>query len=313
MKSDNYSLFVINKKEDEHFIAKEENIKKASFRDLFPRINIPGIMVVTDPFEYQGTDQVLPIQPEQLFFMDELDTTKIKNSKVLEVGLGSGILSIFCSLMGAKKIIGLDINPRAKILTGYNSIINGVEDKIEIRDGSVDSVFKNVSNDKFDYIISNPPFEPTPPGMDYYLNSSAGIYGLDFLELLFKESEKLLNEGGHLQFVTMAPGDKNEPFLLRNLLNKYFPNKKIDVIVDTQPIKYKDFNERFIDYFGIEEERIELMNKLAKEDGVTDIYMCMVHYTKGEKGSITFTPTHKVYESWDTPLGSKESNNYIHI
>lgn len=313
MKSKNYSLFVINKKEDEYYISMEENICKKSIMPLVSKVNTTGIKVLTDPFEHQGTDQVLPIQPEQLFFMDRVNLGKIKNSKVLEIGLGSGILSIFCSKMGAKKVIGLDINPRAKILTGYNSVINGVEDKIEIRDGSVGNVFKNVANEKFDYIISNPPFEPTPPGMDYYLNSSAGIYGLDFLELLFKDSEALLNDGGHMQFVTMAPGDENEPFLLRKLLNKYFPNKKVDVIVDTKPIKYKVFNERFTDYFKIEEQRVELMNKLAIKDGVTHIYMCMVHYTKGIEGSITFKPTHKVYESWETPLGSMESNNYIQV
>lgn len=312
MKSDNYSLFVINKKNDEHYISKEQNIQKKSLLDLFSSANQPGIKVVTDPFEYQGTDQVLPIQPEQLFFMDKIKSDKIKNAKVLEIGLGSGILSIFCSIMGASKVIGLDINLRAKNFTGFNSLLNGVEDKIEIRDGSMDYVFKNVANEKFDYIISNPPFEPTPPGMDYYMNSSAGIYGLDFLELLFKDSESLLKDGGHLQFVTMAPGNEKEPFLLRELLNKYFPGKKIDVIVDTQPIKYKDFNDRFIDFFDVEQERVKLMNKIAEDDGVTDIYMCMVHYTKGVEGSITFTKSQKVYESWNTPLGSKESNSYIH-
>lgn len=299
-----FALFTIDEKNNQYAIGKEVLIDKKDIARIDRARTGSRLTVITDPFEYQGNDQVLPIQPEQIFFLDEVKKDLIKGARVLEIGLGSGILSIFSALEGAREVVGLDINSRAKNLTGFNAVLNGVEDILEIRDGSTEYVFKNVAGEKFDYIISNPPFEPTPPGMDYYMNSSAGIYGLDFLEMLLKDIDSLLTDDGSMQFVTMAPGDKNEPFLLRTMLEKYFPGKKVDVVVDTQPIGYSKWNERFIDYFGVDKEKVDLMNSTAEKEGVTDIHMCMIHYKKDEAGEISFTKTGKVYETWDTPLGA---------
>lgn len=135
--------------------------------------------VLTDKLDYRAIDQVFPLFAEQQFFLDELRHDKIKNAEVLEIGLGSGVLSIGAARAGAKRVTALEINPRAKNFAGFNFVLNGVEDKIAILDGHAE-IWQPVQGRQFDYIISNPPFEPTPPAMDYFYHSAAGPMGWIF-------------------------------------------------------------------------------------------------------------------------------------
>jgi release factor glutamine methyltransferase len=263
--------------------------------------------ILTDSFEYQALDQVIPLQPEQMFFMDHTDLADLKERHVLEIGLGSGVLSNFCLLSGARYCSGLEINPRAKILSGFNAILNGVGDRLNIIDGNETDIFAPVRGRQFDFIFSNPPFEPTPPGMDYYSNSAAGIYGLDFVESLLKEVNTVLNDGGVFQMVTMAPGDKDEPFMLHELIKKYLPNAKVDIVLDLQPIGYTNFVDRFVDIFRADQGKIAQMKEEAVSRGVTHLHMLILKYRKGVPGGIDTTRAQKVYEAWQTPLGTANS------
>ena len=310
----NRTLFLVKnnpKNENEFAITNDINVQNES-----ALINLLGnhiettdfcLPVVTDAFEYQGKDQVIPLQPEQIFFMDYVDIADIKGKSVLEIGLGSGVLSIFCLLKGAKQGIGLDINPRAKIFTGFNAMVNGVADCLEIRDGNVEEIFAPVAKDTFDFIFSNPPFEPTPPNMDYYFNSAAGIYGLTFVEDLLKGVDKQLNKAGVFEMVTMAPGDKNDPFMLYELIDKYLPNIEVEVILDQQPIRYDDFVDRFVDIFQEDAGKIVEMKQTAQNDGVTHCHMLILKYKKGVQGELKVSRSPKLYESWDSPLGTAVS------
>jgi len=55
---------------------------------------------------------------------------KLKEANVLDVGTGSGILSIFLAKMGAKKIIGTDIDQEIINVAQENACLNQVESKV---------------------------------------------------------------------------------------------------------------------------------------------------------------------------------------
>jgi ribosomal protein L11 methyltransferase len=55
---------------------------------------------------------------------------KIKGKTVVDLGTGTGILSLICALMGAEKIIGVDINPMAVRTAKHNVDLNGFSDKV---------------------------------------------------------------------------------------------------------------------------------------------------------------------------------------
>lgn len=261
------------------------------------------IPVLTDPFHYKEKDQVIPLQPEQLFFMDYTDLPDISGKDILEIGLGSGILSIFCLLKGARHCTGLDINPRAKIFSGHNVLLNNLDHQLEIKDGNTSDIFAPVADRKFGFIYSNPPFEPTPPNMDYYYNSAAGIYGLSFVDALIKDVSHHLEDNGTFQMVTMAPGNEHTPFMLCDILEKYLPGTAVEIILDHVPIRYDTFVDRFENIFHIATESITQMKTTAHADGVTHLHMLVLKYKKGQQGNINIIKARKTYETWNSPLG----------
>jgi ribosomal protein L11 methyltransferase len=57
--------------------------------------------------------------------------------KVIDIGCGSGILSIACIKLGAEKALGVDIDPEAVRASGENASLNGVKHQLELGSGSV--------------------------------------------------------------------------------------------------------------------------------------------------------------------------------
>ncbi|MDF5716976.1 MAG: methyltransferase [Rhizonema sp. NSF051] len=256
--------------------------------------------VATDQVSYQQPDQVFPLHPEQQFFLDEIIEEKMTDARVLEIGLGSGVLSIGALRAGAIYVTALEINPRAKNYAGFNILTNGLEGKIEIRDGDVSDIWKPVRGDHFDYIISNPPFEPTPQGMTHYLHSAAGIWGLDFVEAILKELDDHLTAAGHGQIVTFAPGNAQEPFMLIDMAQKYLKGE-IKIKVNPISIKFSEFVDRYVENGQATEEQVEKIKKMAQDNDVSHLYLCVLHYSQGER-SLTVTDTILAYEAWLNPL-----------
>lgn len=311
-------LFSITKKNDQmHDSHEVENsllvTKQGQLQNAFKRwadenrnpLSSCSMRIVTDSFDYLHDDQVLPIQPEQLFFMDYTSKEDLANANVLDIGLGSGALSIFCLLNGAASCIGLDINPRAKLFAGYNAMINNIDKDFLMIDGDPFDIFRSVANKKFEFICSNPPFEPTPPDVNYYINSAAGIYGLDFVDKILANVDQHLVDDGVLQMVTMAPGNATKPFKLYEIIEKYLPGLGVDIVLDLQPILYSDFVDRFKSIFGYADDVINHMKKTAYDDGVTHLHMLVLKYKKGRCGVINEISARKVYEDWTSPLGQE--------
>ncbi|OQY54816.1 MAG: methyltransferase [Candidatus Parabeggiatoa sp. nov. 2] len=256
-------------------------LEKALQDKKISRIN--DFLVITDKADYPEMDQVIPLFPEQQFFLDEIVVDKINGAEVLEIGVGSGVLSIGAIKAGAKRVTALEINPRAKIFAGFNIMLNGLEGQIEIADGDRHDIWKPVAGKQFDYLISNPPFEPTPPDTEYFLHSASGLYGLDFVETLFRELDDHLFEKGHGQIVTGAPGNEKEPFMLLDLANQYLPGITT-VKVEPDPLPYDEaLEELFTGMDTITVAQVENMKEQAKKEGVSHWHLCVLHYEKGPK------------------------------
>ncbi len=92
--------------------------------------NLPGLIsenrtkkgfclpIVTDAFEYRGKDQVIPLQPEQIIFMDHLKPETVQNRSFLEIGLGSGCLASSPCLKELRKASDWISIPGLKYLQG---------------------------------------------------------------------------------------------------------------------------------------------------------------------------------------------------
>ncbi|HEY3403564.1 MAG TPA: methyltransferase [Ohtaekwangia sp.] len=89
-----------------------------------------------------------------------LETQNLERRKFLELGSGSGFLSIVAARMGAL-VTACDINPNAVNDTRLNAQSNKVHlDVIE------SDLFNSIPQQTFDWIIINPPYYPADPKSD---------------------------------------------------------------------------------------------------------------------------------------------------
>lgn len=75
-----------------------------------------------------------------------------KNSKVLDIGCGIGILGIFAAKQFDASVAMSDVNKRAVMLAKKNIELNNVKAKI-----SQGNLYEKIKNNDFDAILSNPP------------------------------------------------------------------------------------------------------------------------------------------------------------
>jgi len=114
-----------------------------------------------EPAESKPGDVVLTIDPENAFGSGDHETTRLVlglldariegNERVLDVGCGSGILSIAAIRLGAASSIAIDIEDDAVIVTERNAGLNGVASSIDASttplhaiDGAYDLVLANI-------------------------------------------------------------------------------------------------------------------------------------------------------------------------
>ena len=149
-------------------------------------------------------DVLIPRQDTELSIEVILDI--IKNNKInnmLEIGCGTGIVSITIDLESDIDVTGLDISPQAIKNTTINK--NKFNSNIKI----IESDLFDKVNDNFDIIYSNPPYIKTKEIENLQvevreheprLALDGGEDGLVFYRKIVKESKDYLKENGFLVF-----------------------------------------------------------------------------------------------------------------
>jgi len=89
--------------------------------------------------------------------LDFIEPLELQNKNFLELGCGSGIISILAAKKGAN-VVATDINKTALKYLEKNSEKNQAKLSILYSD-----LFENLNNQTFDYIIINPPYYPKSP------------------------------------------------------------------------------------------------------------------------------------------------------
>ncbi len=70
--------------------------------------------------------------PTTALCLNWLDTQDLNNKVLIDFGCGSGILAIAALKLGAKRVIGIDIDPQAIAASRDNAIRNGVLDQLTL-------------------------------------------------------------------------------------------------------------------------------------------------------------------------------------
>lgn len=127
--------------------------------------------------------------------------------RILDVGVGSGVISVtLAKELTASKIVALDISSAAIVVGRKNAADHDVADQIEFRQSDFFSAVR--ADERFDLIISNPPYiaEPDYAGLDPEVKAdpkiamTAGPDGLDAIRAIVQDAPRFLAPGGRIMF-----------------------------------------------------------------------------------------------------------------
>lgn len=130
--------------------AEDDSQWKDKWKEFFKPARITDCLVVKPTWEtYQAAlgEKVIEIDPGMAFGTGTHETTSLclkmiekymnTGDKVLDVGCGSGILSIGAALLGASEVLAVDIDPEAVKVSGENVALNNCQEKVSVQYGNL--------------------------------------------------------------------------------------------------------------------------------------------------------------------------------
>ena len=137
---------------------------ESAWKQYFKPVHVTDRIVVKPEWEEYSPQEgeiVIEIDPGMAFGTGTHETTSMcinqieKNLKagdrVIDIGSGSGILSMAAVLLGAEKATGVDLDPVAVRVALENVELNNLQDKIDILHGNLTDVIR----EKADIVVAN--------------------------------------------------------------------------------------------------------------------------------------------------------------
>ncbi|AEG19299.1 HemK2/MTQ2 family protein methyltransferase [Methanobacterium paludis] len=161
-------------------------------------------MIKYNEMEFQTHLEVYEPAEDTFLFLDNLNIKE--NDYVLEIGPGTGIISIIASKT-AENVVAVDINPHAVECTRKNAEHNKAFN-IGVREGDL---FDPVKGEKFDLILFNTPYLPTGEDekVDDQLEAAwdGGEEGRETIDRFLDELYDHLKPHGRVQMVQSSLSD----------------------------------------------------------------------------------------------------------
>ena len=145
--------------------------------------------------------------PTTRMCLEELSRQDLSAKAVLDIGSGSGILSIAAVKLGAQSSFGIDIDENATDSALNNIQMNGVSENITMKTGvleDLDTTFK------YDVIVANITAQiivSLVPSMSLYLKPDGIVITSGILSELFAEVENTFKQSGFLTTNFTTSGD----------------------------------------------------------------------------------------------------------
>ena len=189
------------------------NNEAESFKNMISRrLNHEPTAYIIGRREFMGMDfaveeGVLIPRPDTEILVETIMEKGTQAKTCLEIGTGSGCISVSLSKLLGLNVTGVDISQKAVEISKKNAKANGVDNTCKFLLGDMFSPFKNY--EKFDIIVSNPPYirkDVLPNLMDDVKNFEpilaldGGDDGLYFYREIINQAENYLNPNGMVFF-----------------------------------------------------------------------------------------------------------------
>lgn len=131
-------------------------------------------------------------------------------SVVVDVGCGSGILSIIAAKLGASRVYGIDAAEGTVEVATANAATHGVADRVEFAQGDMfDPLDSSIEADVVIGDVSGIPDEIASASGWFPSGLSGGPTGAELPLRMLEESKRLLRRGGSLFLPTGSLQDEN--------------------------------------------------------------------------------------------------------
>ena len=129
-------------------------------------------------------------------------------SVVVDVGTGSGILSIIAAKLGAGKVYGVDAAPETVEIATANAKAHGVDDVVEFAEGDMFEPLGDLEADVVIGDVSGIPDDIASASGWFPSGLSGGPTGAELPMRMIEESKRLLKKGGSLFLPTGSLQDE---------------------------------------------------------------------------------------------------------
>jgi ribosomal protein L11 methyltransferase len=146
------------------------------------------IVISLDPGMAFGTGT----HPTTQLCLEALEDMVSPALDVLDLGCGSGILSIAAAKLGATKIVGVDIDPIAVKTTLENAEYNGVSERITAFEGSLENVITSAR--RYDLVVVNILAKIIIPMCDQHLGETVRPGGRAIFSGIIEEQVETVEE-----------------------------------------------------------------------------------------------------------------------
>ena len=152
------------------------------------------------------------------------------NAKVLDLGTGTGIISILlCGKTNLEKIIGVEVQKEVADMAKRSSKLNNLENKFEIINENIINLDNIYERNFFDVIVTNPP----------YKKENTGIVNEEEKKLISRH-EVLAKLEDYLKISNKLLKDKGEFYMVHR------PERLVDIIAYMRQYKIEPKEIRFV-------------------------------------------------------------------
>ena len=173
---------------------------------------------------------LIPRPDTEIIIQEVLKEMDVNSSKkILDIGTGSGCIII--SILNERRRcygVGIDISKNAVKLAKYNAKIQHIDNRIKFLNSDIDNFY----GDKYDLLISNPPYikqqeinslEKDIKNYEPKVALNGGVDGFDKIRLIIKKSSTLIKRKGKL-FLELGTGQTTETLKILNSNGFYKTN-----------------------------------------------------------------------------------------
>lgn len=173
-----------------------------------------GLLLTGSPPIYAAREPVgafAYVGPDSLRLAATLPDARGK--KVLDLGTGCGIQGLL-ALRGPREVVLSDVEDRSLELAALNRVLNATPHPVRLAHGSC---FEPVDAERFDLVVTLPPYLPEVPASATSTTVAAGPDGLAVLRQILAGAHAHLGPGGQLVARCQLLCDEDGPLLQREL------------------------------------------------------------------------------------------------